>query len=287
MGVLESHRISVPVIVVGNISVGGTGKTPMVTFLVSHLRSLGFHPGVVSRGYGGNATHWPQSVNAKSDVLLVGDEAVLIAAQCACPMVVGPDRTAAVNQLLENYDCDIVISDDGLQHYALGRDLEIVIIDEQRQFGNGFCLPAGPLRERPSRLNEVELIIYNGGQGRGAMRLHIDQAFNLVDDTRCVSLEEFVGQSVHAVAGIGNPQRFFQQLRAKGLLPIEHPFPDHYMYRPDDLKFGDESPILMTEKDAIKCRDMKNQKLWRVPVSIDIAADVIHTLDKRLKEIHG
>lgn len=268
-GLFNVERFDIPVIVVGNITVGGTGKTPLVIWLANFLRKAGYFPAIVSRGYKGQATSWPQQVRADSDPVMVGDEAVLLAKRCQCPVAVGPDRIEAVRGLLKYSDCDIIIADDGLQHYALGRDIEIAVIDGVRRFGNGYCLPAGPLREPVSRLNEVDFVIVNGG---GVMRLEYSMALaagqvhNLHDDTLVQHPDDFRNQRVHAVAGIGNPDRFFSHLKRLGLDIIEHPFDDHHHFIAEDVQFDDDLPVLMTEKDAVKCKRFADGKYWYLPV---------------------
>jgi len=267
-GWLRSERLPVPVVVVGNITVGGSGKTPLVIWLARYLREQGFRPGIISRGYGGLAAHWPQSVDAESDPRLVGDEPVLIAQYCDCPMAVGPERVAAARLLLQAHECNIIISDDGLQHYRLARDVEIAVLDGERRLGNGFCLPAGPLREAPDRLGSVGLRVGNGRaeEGEHLMTLQPEMVFHLHDGIRR-TLDDFRGRRVHAVAGIGHPPRFFQLLRDHGIEVIEHPFPDHHRYAVADVQFGDGLPVLMTEKDGVKCRAYGDEHLWAVAVS--------------------
>jgi tetraacyldisaccharide 4'-kinase len=278
--VAREQRLPVPVIVVGNIAVGGTGKTPFVIWLVERLREWGWRPGVVSRGYGGNARDWPQRVDAGSDPGMVGDEPVLIATRARCPVVVGPDRLAAARALLADGGVDVVVSDDGLQHYRLWRDLEIVVVDATRGLGNGRLLPAGPLREPPSRLGEVALVVANGSgwtapAGRQlVMRLVAQQALKL-DGSGARPLGAFAGQSVHAVAGIGNPARFFAMLSQQNIGLVMHPFPDHHAFARAELEFGDDLPVFMTEKDAVKCRGFAAPGHWVVPVEARIEpADV-------------
>lgn len=268
---LRSERLAVPVVVVGNITVGGSGKTPLVIWLAHFLRKAGYRPGIISRGYGGLAAQWPQPVAADSDPRLVGDEPVLIAQRSGCPMAVGPDRVAAARLLLQGQDCDLIISDDGMQHYRLARDVEIAVLDGQRRLGNGFCLPAGPLREAPHRLASVDLRVGNGAaeKGEALMMLQPEAVVHLRDGMR-QSLDHFRGRTVHAVAGIGHPPRFFQLLRAHGIEVIEHAFPDHYRYSVADVKFGDGLPVLMTEKDGVKCRAWGDEHLWTVAVSAQL-----------------
>jgi tetraacyldisaccharide 4'-kinase len=273
-GLLARHRVPVPVVIVGNLTAGGTGKTPLVTWLVDFLRASGYRPGVVARGYKGRARYWPLPVHVDSDPLSVGDEAVLLAGRCGCPVVVGPDRVAAARALLEQGECDLIIADDGLQHYALDRDVEIVVIDGVRRFGNGFCLPAGPLRESPGRLTEVDLVVVNGtgGPGEYPMTMRAESAICLERGIAPRELDAFDRQSVHAVAGIGNPERFFACLRQAGMRLQEHVFPDHHDYVAADLDFGDDRPIVMTEKDAVKCRNFGLRNSWYIPVTIEMSA---------------
>ena len=272
-GVFHSGGVPVPVIVVGNLSVGGTGKTPFVIWLVDYLQRHGHRPGIVSRGYGGSATQWPQQVRPDSAPETVGDEPVLLARRCRCPIAVGPDRIAAARALLEHHGCDIIVTDDGLQHYALERDLEIAIVDGVRRYGNGRCLPAGPLRESRRRLEDVDIIVCNGVPSRGEFRMTLvgDAARRFGTEGAEQPLGAFAGRKVHAVAGIGNPARFFTDLRRHGIEVIEHPYPDHHRFVAGDLDFGDERPVLMTEKDAVKCEAIAPEQAWYVPVTADVA----------------
>jgi tetraacyldisaccharide 4'-kinase len=282
-GWLKVHRFEVPVVVIGNISVGGTGKTPTVIALAKFLQKEGWKPGIVSRGYGGNTKKMPQTVGPESLPDQVGDEPFLIARRAGCPVVVAPDRPAAVRQLLDENNCDIVISDDGLQHVALYRDIEIAMVDGISGFGNGFCLPAGPLREPVSRLESVDFVVCNGGSGEGHhCVIEGDAAARIQDPDVCVSLEKFRGDGAHAVAAIGNPKRFFDLLRGFGIEIIEHPFPDHHKFTPADLQYGNEGPILMTEKDAVKCERFASENMWYVPVEVKLEASFYTELSKRL-----
>jgi len=285
-GVLKSQRLPVPVIIVGNITVGGTGKTPLLIWLAERLKQAGFKPGIISRGYGGKAAHWPQPVTAGSDALLVGDEALLIVQRTGCPMAVAPLRVESARWLLDNADCDVLLSDDGLQHYALQRDVEIAVVDGQRRFGNGFCLPAGPLREPIERLRSVDFVVVNGGEtadNEFAMTLAGDSAVNL-HSGETKPLADFVGLDCHAVAGIGNPDRFFQHLAAAGLRCQAHAFPDHYRFQAPDIDFGDGKPVLMTEKDAVKCRAFADDRHWFVPVAAVVSEQLTERLIHLLKE---
>lgn len=285
-GLMHTRRFAVPVLVVGNITVGGTGKTPLVIWLAEYLRRQGWKPGIVSRGYGGEARHWPQQVRADSDPASVGDEAVMLAASTGCPMCVGPDRPAAVEALLAHTDVNIVISDDGLQHYALARDLEIAVLDGARRLGNGFLLPAGPMREPRSRLSSVDIVIANGQgeQGECSMKLFQPVVRELHGNQRA-ELSVFTGRAVHAVAGIGNPQRFFDLLRRHRIEVIPHAFADHHPFRAADLAFDDALPILMTEKDAVKCRRLACHDAWVVRVDAQPDAGFVHRLNSALKDI--
>lgn len=287
LGLLRTHRFDVPVIVVGNISVGGTGKTPLVIWLARYLREQGFKPGIVSRGYGGKAANWPQQVRPDSDPVVVGDEPVLLARRTGCPLTVGPDRPAAVRALLAHRDCDIVISDDGLQHYALGRSLEIVVLDGERGIGNGWLLPAGPLRERPARLAQVDLVIANGGAEDVSgfrMQLAQPQVASLSDAETVQPLVDWRGRRVHAVAGIGYPERFFRMLEGVGLQIERHHFPDHHAFIAGDLVFADDAPVLMTEKDAVKCSRLpKRERYWAVRVEAQPDAGFVEKLNELIK----
>jgi tetraacyldisaccharide 4'-kinase len=287
-GLLKSTAFPVPVIVVGNITVGGAGKTPLIIWLARFLTEKGYRPGIVSRGYGGRAAVYPQRVDAGSRADEVGDEALLIAARTGCPMAVSPVRTEACRLLLDTADCDLLLSDDGLQHYALGRTLEIAVVDGERRFGNGWCLPAGPLREPQARLEDVDLLVVNGGRARPnefAMQLVGAEAVNLLTGMR-KPLADFKPAPCHAVAGIGHPERFFRHLEMAGLGCIAHSFPDHFAFRTQDLDFGDAFPVLMTEKDAVKCKAFADERLWAVPVQAEVDSAFAARLIELLSEKH-
>jgi tetraacyldisaccharide 4'-kinase len=285
-GLRAVQRFPVPVLVVGNISVGGTGKTPLVIWLADHLRRQGWRPGVVSRGYGGRARHWPQQVRPDSDPSAVGDEAVLLASRTACPVCVGPDRPAAVRELLRHTDVNIVVSDDGMQHYALARDLEIAVIDGERRLGNGLLLPAGPLREPEIRLQAVDIVVANGPAADGEFSMKMFQpVLRGLHDGRRAALGEFAGRRVHAVAGIGNPARFFDLLRCQGLSVVQHAYRDHHLFKPSELDFGDRCPVLMTEKDAVKCRRLPCRDCWVVRVDAQPDAGFVRRLNNALKDL--
>jgi tetraacyldisaccharide 4'-kinase len=268
LGWLRSARLQVPVIIVGNISVGGTGKTPLIIWLARRLVELGHRPGIILRGYGGNTGAQPLPVTPSSSPAEVGDEAVVIKRRTNCPVFVGRARAEAGSRLLASHDCDLVLSDDGLQHYALERDLEIVVIDGERRFGNGLCLPAGPLREPTRRLRRADLVIVNGlaQADEYSMQVGAKEAVAL-DGGEIRSLSEFTGTRHHALAGIGHPERFFSTLREAGLQPICHPFPDHYSYTEDEMAAFSGETVLMTEKDGVKCEQFARPGFWCVPAT--------------------
>ena len=285
-GLLRRVRLPLPVLVVGNLGVGGTGKTPLTIALVEALRARGWRPGVVSRGYGGRVAR-PQRVVAGADPAAVGDEPCLIVARTGAPMAVGGDRIAAAHLLQEEGAVDVLIADDGLQHYRLCRDVEICVIDGQRRFGNGRLLPAGPLREPPARLASVDFRVCNGGEpGAGEVPMRLaPMAARRLDGAEERPLAAFAAKRVHAVAGIGHPARFFALLRAHGIEVQEHAFPDHHAFRPDDLAFGDAAPVLMTEKDAVKCRAFVTPLLWSVAVDAQLPAAFFDAVAARLRAV--
>ncbi len=260
-------RLPVPVLIVGNIFVGGTGKTPLVAWIVDWLTAHGRRPGILVRGYGGSARRWPQPVSADSDPLQVGDEGVLLARRTGRPVAAGPERARAA-QLLLDAGCDIIVSDDGLQHYRLARDAEIVVVDAARGLGNGRCLPAGPLREPASRLDQVDLVLANGGPSPLTpyrFELRPDSFVRIVDGLRA-GPEGLPPGPVEAVAGIGNPERFFRSLAGQGLDIVPHAFSDHHRYRAADLDFPGGRPIVCTEKDAVKIAAFASDRHWYQPV---------------------
>ena len=287
MGLLRSYKLPVPVIVVGNISIGGTGKTPFVLWLAENLQRLGYRPGIISRGYGGK-THEVQAVNMDSGPALVGDEPVLLARRSSCPVWVGRDRVATAHALLAAHpQCDIIISDDGLQHYRLRRDIEIVMVDGERRFGNGHLLPAGPLREDQRRLHAVDAVVINGGGSDAAgyiMRLEADALHNLLDSTKTLQPAELAGQSICAIAGIGNPSRFFRQLRTLGLQFEQRRFPDHHAFQPADLQSLQADVILMTEKDAVKCAAFARANWWYLPVNAVVDSELLKHIMQKLRK---
>ncbi|NNF66164.1 MAG: tetraacyldisaccharide 4'-kinase [Gammaproteobacteria bacterium] len=269
-GWLSQHHPGVPLIVVGNISSGGTGKTPLVIWLAKELQAAGLRVGLLSRGYRGTAKSWPQQVTADSDPVLVGDEAVLLARRSLALVVVDPDRVAGARELVK-LGAEVIICDDGLQHYRLSRDLEFAVIDGARGIGNGRFIPAGPLREAPSRLQTVDSVIVNNRTSEsawpGSLAMKVTAThFVSLNEKRQGELAELAGKTVHAVAGIGNPSRFFDLLQGFNINIERHEFADHAIFHEQDLQFNDGLPVLMTEKDAVKCRTFSNEQLCYVPV---------------------
>lgn len=285
-GWLGSRRVARPVVVVGNLTVGGVGKTPLVAWLAARLTAAGRRPGIASRGYRGTS-HGVRLVAPEDPAALVGDEPLLLARRRVAPVAVGRERAAAADLLIAA-GCDVIVCDDGLQHYALARDVEIAVVDGERRLGNGHLLPAGPLREPARRLREVDAVVVNGGvagAGELAMRLLPGEAVRIRDGARA-PLAAFAGGPVHAVAGIGNPARYFRMLRDAGLDPIEHPLDDHARAGAGSLAFGDHKPVLMTEKDAVKCADLADERYWYVPVDAGFdAADEATLLGVVLRSI--
>ena len=274
-GIMSVTVLPVPVVVVGNLTVGGTGKTPLVIWLAEALAQRGLRVGIVSRGYGGCARTWPQPVDGDSDPALVGDEPVMLARATNCPISVGPDRVEAARALLDRERVDVLLADDGLQHYALGRIMEIAVVDGERGLGNEMCLPAGPLRERRNRLARAGAVVVNGGDwgldgGAGEVfraTIRAQDVCQLTGPAR-KPLESLQGMAVHAVAAIGHPERFFQMLEAAGVQVIAHPLPDHASIDAADLRFDDSRPVLVTEKDAVKCECIAHDDVWCVPIEL-------------------
>ena len=274
-GKKSSWRASAPVIIVGNLTVGGTGKTPFVIWLADQLSNLGYRPGIVSRGYGGKSRQYPLSVSSSHLPQEVGDEPLLLVQRTACPVVVDPDRASAVRHLLKTTRCDVVISDDGLQHYQLARDVEIVVLDAARGFGNKLCLPAGPMREPVERLKQCDLIVSNGENSEyetGAVVMHVEprSLVNLANGQR-ISPESFQHKVVHAVVAVGNPDRFLLTLSKLGIEHVANVFADHHDYVTGDVSFADVCPVVMTEKDAVKIRRLAQldlKKYWYLEVEV-------------------
>ncbi|MDR2219498.1 MAG: tetraacyldisaccharide 4'-kinase [Methylobacillus sp.] len=306
-GIAKSIHLPVPVIVIGNITVGGTGKTPLVIWLAQRLQAEGWKPGIISRGYRGSNTS-PLSVTPASDPALAGDEPVLVAARTNAPVFIGKDRVAAGNALLQAHpECDVIISDDGLQHYRLQRDMEIAVVDGARRFGNGKLLPAGPLREPMTRLNSADAVVCNVAENGDILEKLPLTAFclmlavlakecvatmqlqpvvfrNLADRSRTAMAADFADRNLLAIAGIGHPSRFFDQLKSMGLTVESRAFPDHHAYTPADLPSGAVDAILMTEKDAVKCRAFARPEWWYLEIEAQPDDALIECILNKLRK---
>lgn len=286
----RAYRAPIPVIVIGNITVGGTGKTPLLIALSHFLQEKNLNVGIVSRGYGGKSNTWPVEVLSDSNVTQVGDEPLLIARKTRCPLFVGPKRCDDIKALLIKYpDTDVILSDDGMQHYAMQRDIEIAVVDSKRLFGNQKLLPAGPLREPMSRLESVDVQVINGGDLDAcglnefadktfSMQFVNVEVYRLNDKSQKKNLSAFFGQQLHAIAGIGHPQRFFDMLRLQGLDIIPHEYADHYQYNETDFGFDSSLPLIMTEKDAVKCAGFKMPECWVVSVDAQFSDGFYETV---------
>jgi tetraacyldisaccharide 4'-kinase len=287
-----------PLIVIGNISLGGTGKTPLLITLTQILKEKGFKPGIISRGYGGEAPSYPLAVSSDSDVRESGDEAFLIAEKTDCPVYVDPDRCAALEALLQDEDVDVVLSDDGLQHYKLFRDLEIVVVDGQRLFSNNMCLPAGPLRESVSRLSEVKHIVVNGEPAReiaelqSATRMQLEPRFlvNLVtSEKRPFAGAPFnMGNTLQGVSALGNPQRFYTLLERLPYQLQTFSFPDHHDFSAADFEqagIDEHQPVVMTEKDAVKCRQFAKNNFWYLSVEVQLESQFVERLIEDIRKV--
>ena len=289
MGILQTYRASVPVIIVGNITVGGTGKTPVVCALVEILRRQGFTPGIVSRGYGGQYTDSSLLVASQHGAHDVGDEVILLYRKTQAPTAVAKKRAHAVRLLLSQTDCDVIISDDGLQHYALGRDIELAVVDGQRGLGNGWCLPAGPLREPSARLSSVDIVLTHTDKDEVDCRMMLrpECLTQVASPYAQKDLALLQGKKVHAVAGIGYPQRFFSLLESLGCHVVPHVYSDHHQFVPGDLDFSDDLWVIMTEKDAVKCEGWVADHVWYLPVSAHFDAifmqNLSHCISKKIQ----
>jgi len=289
--ILKSTHPGIPVVVVGNLTVGGSGKTPLVLWIAELLKANGWSPAIVSRGYGGAARE-PRAATVAAEAGEVGDEPIVLARRSGCPVWVGPDRVGVVAALRAQHpEVDVVVLDDGLQHYRLRRDVEIAVVDS-RGFGNGFLLPAGPLREPRRRLRSVHAVVSHQAPDLGSknvntfgMRLEGEVAHRMTDARDRQPLQAWRGRKVHAVAGIGDPSRFFAHVGASGPEVAPHPFADHHRFRPEELEFGDEAPVLMTEKDAVKLRRHARANWWVLPVTANLDPAfgdwLLRTLDGR------
>ena len=280
-GVLTQFSSKTPVIVVGNISVGGNGKTPFVLWLHAHLTQQGLSVGIISRGYGGHAKQYPLLVDHNSTTLEAGDEPILLYHRLQCPIAVGPNRQQNIELLEQTSAIDVIISDDGMQHYKMARSIECCIVDSARQFGNGLLMPAGPLRETKKRLKSVDLVIENGGNNPQRYNLQPAALKSVLNNSM---LTEPI-LTAHAVSAIGNPLRFEQSLQAQGITLVStHHYRDHYAYTADDFtQFGDEN-VLMTEKDAVKCSAFAKQNWYYLPVDAQPTDSVINKLNSLLKD---
>ncbi len=272
----QQEPLPIPIVIVGNISVGGTGKTPLVIKLTELLQDNGYNPAIITRGYKGTSAIWPLHVKSSTETQLCGDEAKLMAIRTDVPVVAGANRVEDIHYVLANTNCNIIISDDGLQHYRMKRDIEIVVIDAQRRFGNGHCLPAGPLRELPKRLDECDFLIVNGQPALA------DESMMQVSGTELINISTHEKrplsrfQTIQVITGIGNPQRFINTLEASGLaLSNSRLFPDHHHFVAEDFNFSSDVPIVMTEKDAVKCTELGLQNCWYLPVN----AKLEHTFE--------
>lgn len=290
-GWLKQMRLNVPVIVVGNLSVGGSGKSPLVAHIANLLGSKGYRPGIICRGYKGRAVSWPQAAYAGSDPTLVGDESVMLAQQTNCPVMAGPDRVQSARALLDEANCDVIISDDGFQHLKLARDIDIVVIDSTRGLGNRWCLPAGPLREGVRSLNVADMLVYHRHSShQNKMKNHYEMHLRTgeilaLDGSAPKKLNALKKTTLHAVAGIGHPRRFFSTLREQGFTIIEHAFTDHHQYQKNHLDYNDEYAIITTEKDALKLAMLKLDKtIWVLAVAAILSSAFDTDLLAKLKD---
>ncbi len=273
-GLFKASRVNAIVIVVGNLSVGGTGKTPLVAYIAKLLSKQGYRPGIISRGYKGSAHHWPQNVSPESNPLEVGDEPVMLASLTGCPVVAGPDRARSAQQLINQNNCDVILSDDGFQHLKLARDINILVFDAtlDNGLGNRWCLPSGPLRESASARRAADMEVFHGI----APTSNHDTAYTMtlvpgetyaLKDKAIAPMNLLTQQPLHAVAGIGAPARFFDSARELGLNILEQPFDDHHLYTAEDLQFNDDYDVITTQKDAIKLAHIETRRtIWVLPV---------------------
>ena len=283
----QQEPLDIPVIIVGNISIGGTGKTPLVIHLVELLQADGLKPAIITRGYKGESQQWPLSVDSNTDVKQCGDEAKLMALRSGVPVIAGPDRVADVRYILDNQDCNVIVSDDGLQHYRLKRDLEIVVVDGKRRFGNRRCLPAGPLREKTSRLKECDFVVVNGTSKHPeehSMQVAGSTLVNLANQ-QTIPLSQF--KNIQLATGIGNPERFVQTLESANLIiKRQYLFPDHHAFKVEDFNAIDPSiPLVMTEKDAVKCAEFNLHNAWYLPVNAQLDSRFEKTFIQRLSAL--
>ena len=288
-GILKSIRVNVPVIIVGNITVGGTGKSPLVIYLAEQFTALGLNVGVLSRGYGGRAKQYPMEVHQNSEISVVGDEPLMIKQRTHVKVVVDPQRSRGAQYLIDSHQCDLILCDDGLQHYALERDIELLLVDGHRKYGNALLLPFGPLREPVSRTKTVNAVILNqltneidvNNKNVFSMDLISDCFISVSNSKIEITLDDLLTKSreqqcnVHAVAGIGNPQRFFNQIQSLGFDCITHEFDDHHQFVLNDFNSMD-GIIIMTEKDAVKCHSFVSEDVWYLKVVADVNPSITH-----------
>lgn len=280
-GILKRYRAPCPVIVVGNISVGGNGKTPFTIWLTQWLLGKDYRPGIVLRGYGGHSDHWPLPVTAETPARLAGDEAVLLAASTSVPVVAGPDRGEDCRMLVERFGCNVIVSDDGLQHLAMHRDYELVLHDSESGMGNGWCLPAGPMREPLERLRHVDQVVIYGDREHG-IAASAGVATNLSDPRRCRPLSGFAGTRVLAITAIARPERFFDDLTRAGIQADQRAFPDHHEFQPGNLEADGYDTVLITGKDAVKLRGIHEPRIWVVALQLEVSKDVVQRLEHAL-----
>ena len=277
------NNSKVPIVVVGNITAGGTGKTPIVIAMANYFESKNKKVGVVSRGYGGRYAEESMEVLSSSDSIECGDEPLLIKHKTKAKVVVAKKRSKAVEYLNLKYSLDVIISDDGLQHYSMGRQIEIAVIDGKSRLGNGLFLPSGPLRESKKRLKSVDFIINNGSSSDGEIssQLEAQSYINIVTKEKR-DLDFFKDKKCYAVAGIGKPDNFFSMLRVLGVEVISKSFPDHYQFNEKDLSFHNEYPIIMTSKDCVKCSQFASDQMWYLDINAKIDSDFYHQLELKL-----
>ena len=288
LGLFHSQTCAAPVIVVGNLTVGGTGKTPLVIYLFELLKANGYRPGIISRGYKSASQQQSLLVTPDASPEQAGDEAVLLAQRTNCPVMIGADRVKSAQDLLSQTDCNVIISDDGFQHLRLRRNIDILVRDAARGYGNGWCLPSGPLRESFSAQDDADFVIHNGGSKSGKaghfqMQLDLGNPFELSSGKES-QYQDLSSQHFHAVAAIGNPERFFSALEYAGLSISRHAFADHHHYAAADLRLGDDKPIIMTQKDAVKCTQLTlSNPVWVAPVDAALSSDFDAALLSKLK----
>ena len=281
--ILKVNNSKVPIVVVGNITAGGTGKTPIVIAMANYFESKNKKVGVVSRGYGGEYSEESMEVLSSSDSIECGDEPLLIKHKTKAQVVVAKKRSKAVEYLNHKYSLDVIISDDGLQHYSMGRQIEIAVIDGKSRLGNGLFLPSGPLRDSKKRLNSVDFIINNGSSSDGEISSQLEAKgfINMLTNEK-KDLSFFKGKTCNAVAGIGKPNNFFSLLESFGVEVISKSFPDHYQFEEKDLIFPNEYPIIMTSKDCVKCTPFASNQMWYLDVTAKIESDFYLQLELKL-----